>query len=274
MKPQTERAIQLAAKAKLVDGEEIRRAITERFGHEEATRFVRLVEGRSHVNIQEICSSEGGKWAWPRLQRLTALLDWKALGFPLVCLAIEAAEELAATDPPAWLLTSPHGEDEYDVMGLEVGDHFGLVVNWRYGTCLWPHECGGPPPFEADQHRLMLANVGFALQERPEGLDIRTPKRPSRKALRARGIRHYPSVEYIIQAPRLLHPEPTGVERGPREEGWTQSVRTTVRGHFRQQAHGPHHSLRKPIWIRPHERGPEDAPVSVHPMKLETEQKS
>ena len=39
------------------------------------------------------------------------------------------------------------------------------------------------------------------------------------------------------------------------------SHRWLVSGHFRNQAYGPGHSLRKVIWIPPHLRGPEDAPL-------------
>lgn len=40
-------------------------------------------------------------------------------------------------------------------------------------------------------------------------------------------------------------------------------VRTLVEGHWRNQAHGPRHSLRKLIFIDPFWRGPEDAPESI-----------
>ena len=40
-------------------------------------------------------------------------------------------------------------------------------------------------------------------------------------------------------------------------------VRTLVEGHWRNQAHGPRHSLRKLIFIEPFWRGPEDAPESI-----------
>lgn len=38
------------------------------------------------------------------------------------------------------------------------------------------------------------------------------------------------------------------------------SRRWIVSGHFRNQAYGPAHSLRRTIWIPPHLKGPEDAP--------------
>lgn len=39
-------------------------------------------------------------------------------------------------------------------------------------------------------------------------------------------------------------------------------VRYLVSGHWRRQAYGPKWSQRRPVWISPHVRGPEDAPLS------------
>ncbi|MEU3026079.1 hypothetical protein ABZ644_25670 [Nocardiopsis alba] len=44
--------------------------------------------------------------------------------------------------------------------------------------------------------------------------------------------------------------------------GRTVSVRYAVRGHWRNQAYGPARTLRRPVWVHPHVRGPEDAPWS------------
>lgn len=41
------------------------------------------------------------------------------------------------------------------------------------------------------------------------------------------------------------------------------SHRWMVRGHWRLQPHGPERSLRKPIWIDPYVKGPEDKPLDV-----------
>jgi hypothetical protein len=43
-------------------------------------------------------------------------------------------------------------------------------------------------------------------------------------------------------------------------------VTTLVRGHWRQQAHGPKHSLRRTTWIEPFWRG--EGPISVRPTRL------
>lgn len=50
--------------------------------------------------------------------------------------------------------------------------------------------------------------------------------------------------------------------QGTAREGQSLIVRTLVEGHWRNQAHGPRHTLRKVIWIAPFWRGPEDGPES------------
>lgn len=185
---------------------------------------------------------------------------WARSGYPLVVIDPLTLEGLAETDPPAELI------DGLQIYGIESGDDF-LLVRWTAGRTT------GPPAgcrWADDQYRRLTVNIAYALKTRPEGLDIRE-HRPSPKAMRKQGRKHYPTVQYIIQAARGLHPpEATGATRGPRDEGWTMSVRTMVRGHWRQQAHGPHHSLRKVIWIRPTWRGPEDAPISIHATRLKS----
>lgn len=41
--------------------------------------------------------------------------------------------------------------------------------------------------------------------------------------------------------------------------------RWMVRGHWRLQPHGPGRTLRKPLWIDPYVKGPEDKPLDVRP---------
>jgi len=43
------------------------------------------------------------------------------------------------------------------------------------------------------------------------------------------------------------------------------SRRWMVRGHWRLQAYGPRRTLRKPLWIDPYVKGPEDKPLDVRP---------
>lgn len=48
----------------------------------------------------------------------------------------------------------------------------------------------------------------------------------------------------------------------------TLTVRSHVRGHYKRQPHGPRSSLRKWIYVPPHQRGPDDAPLAVRIHKL------
>lgn len=44
--------------------------------------------------------------------------------------------------------------------------------------------------------------------------------------------------------------------------GRAYTVRWMVRGHWRQQPYGPQRTLRRPVWINPHVKGPADAPLA------------
>jgi hypothetical protein len=269
MMPQTEYAIRLAANA-LRNPELIWKGMDQRISADAITKARELTKkpGPLDVNLPG-----GVGWALQQYATFSFLRRWAAMGFPLATLSEADALALSVTDPPAWLVTSPHGDDEQTPLGVEFGSHFSLIVDWRAGTGMWIEEDRTEPrPFEDEEAaKRFIANVGFALLERPEGLDIRE-HRPSPKAMRKQGRKHYPTVQYIIQAARDLYPPEPVTERGPRNEGWTMSVRTMVRGHWRQQAHGPNHSLRKIIWIRPTWRGPEDAPISIHATRLRAEE--
>lgn len=50
--------------------------------------------------------------------------------------------------------------------------------------------------------------------------------------------------------------------------GSKQKVRYMVSGHWRSQPYGKDRKLRKPVWIKPHWRGPEMAPVTERTRKL------
>jgi hypothetical protein len=57
-------------------------------------------------------------------------------------------------------------------------------------------------------------------------------------------------------------------ERSGRK-GVAPKVQFLVRGHWRQQAHGPQKSLRKTIWIKPFWKGPEESAVLLRNYKVE-----
>jgi len=57
-------------------------------------------------------------------------------------------------------------------------------------------------------------------------------------------------------------------EKGCRRRG-TPTVQWMVRGHFRMQAHGPRHTLRRKTWIRPHWQGHEAALIQTRGAKVD-----
>jgi hypothetical protein len=56
---------------------------------------------------------------------------------------------------------------------------------------------------------------------------------------------------------------------GNREAMFRLKHRFIVRGHYRNQAHGPQRTLRTSRWILPHYKGPEDGAMLVHTYKLD-----
>jgi hypothetical protein len=211
-----------------------------------------------------------------------ALAHWARRGCPLITFkSIDDAVALAETEPPTWTVQNPF----MTAIGFELGDGFLLVkpewpgpapldapedvrANWEAGREAMIFGLG-PRPFDKPQLERLIVNALLALSERPEGLDV-VERRPSKKAARKRGRRYFPDVEYIIgsKSPLWKAAPNAAPATGEPEEGWTLSVRTIVRGHWRKQACGPGMADRKVIWIRPHWRGPEDAPISVHETEL------
>ncbi len=73
---------------------------------------------------------------------------------------------------------------------------------------------------------------------------------------------------------KLTRPVKVDVREAVRDyvEGKTSSspsVQTLVRGHWKQQPHGPGRELRKYIHVEPYWRGPEDAPIAVRPHRID-----
>jgi len=67
-----------------------------------------------------------------------------------------------------------------------------------------------------------------------------------------------------------ISPELVRVARsGAREIAFHIKSRFMVRGHYRNQAHGPNHSLRTSKWIMPHWKGPQEGARLVHTYKPE-----
>lgn len=84
--------------------------------------------------------------------------------------------------------------------------------------------------------------------------------------------RDVPKIRNFVVGGRVTHDCSEAVRdalQDPRKRA-TPAVQILVRGHWKMQAYGPQHSLRKPIHIEPYWRGPEDAPILVHDHEIET----
>ncbi|MGM1063106.1 hypothetical protein [Saccharothrix sp. Mg75] len=81
----------------------------------------------------------------------------------------------------------------------------------------------------------------------------RLQRREAREGVRGSEVR-------IVHVHRRHHDTPTNQQpSGGGERRY--SVRWLVRGHWRNQAHGPDRSLRRLVWINPQVRGPQDKPL-------------
>lgn len=59
------------------------------------------------------------------------------------------------------------------------------------------------------------------------------------------------------------HDPRTAAHRATTSAGRDYTVRWMVRGHWRQQPHGPGRTQRRPVWINPHIKGPDGAPLTT-----------
>ena len=70
---------------------------------------------------------------------------------------------------------------------------------------------------------------------------------------------HKEAPQYRVGRPIRLGPEiREALEHRQGTAGWKIAQRFIVRGHWRNQAHGPRHQLRTRKWIQPHWKGPKD----------------
>lgn len=93
----------------------------------------------------------------------------------------------------------------------------------------------------------------------PEKIKARAKNIPTNKARRKFLDANRSNCRYYVlgeKAQATLQAAPASGNGSP------LTVRYSVRGHWRNQPHGPARSLRKLMWIQPYWKGPEDGPVS------------
>jgi hypothetical protein len=79
----------------------------------------------------------------------------------------------------------------------------------------------------------------------------------------ARANRPLPDVRIVHIRPSTNTSEPTSGLTAPATTGRTHTSRVWVTGHWRNQPYGPGRTLRRPVYIHPFLRGPEDAPIKL-----------
>jgi len=221
-------------------------------------------------------------------------LDFDAgLSAPELELALQSGSTLHA-QPEELPVHAPDGhqwttedqvpmDDEHDrSVGLAGHDEQGRIVrnvrlhgaSWApLGRSDWPLDCsvstfglgylpGDPAAQEASaqEDRRLLAALWTLLAQ--EGLATTTthvvPRQERRRAERA-GV-SAPSNVQVVTLRKLHRTRPEGE---PEEHHERYSHRWTVTGHWRNQPVGPGRSERRLTWVRPHVKGPEDAPLVV-----------
>ncbi len=98
------------------------------------------------------------------------------------------------------------------------------------------------------------------------------PNRPggSKSGDKRKGPPDLQQARFLLSAPvkvdfrQQVHEALAGTRKGG-----SPTVQFLVRGHWRQQTHGPKHSLRKTIWVNPFFKGPEDTRVLLRSYKVD-----
>lgn len=133
------------------------------------------------------------------------------------------------------------------------GLDLGLTLHGEH----WVFGAHGGQVLEADRHMHVLLNCMWALMETPR-LVTDEPALIERAARRRAERAKLPSeVRYID----LRHPEHAPTRSTSADVDW--SHRWIVSGHWTNQPYGPAQSLRRPQWIAPYVKGPDDKPLVV-----------
>ena len=229
-------------------------------------------------------------------------IEWMRQGFPKLEVGQKLAATLAMTEVPAdievvapwkaWSLIVPPGlfgeasEKEGDLarlwcMGTEV--HFvvlskgGLVGEIReYKLKEIFKESGTAKLWEAINSLVKGACLALSNPDdyKREKLKDRHSKAPKKQR---DGEPDFGATRFMLSAPvqidlrQTLLDELAGKKRAP--SGGSPTVQFFVRGHWRNQAHGPGRSLRKQIRIEGFWKGPEEGRVLLRNYKVKEEEK-
>jgi hypothetical protein len=218
---------------------------------------------------------------------------WAHSGFARLEVGHKLAAALALTDVPeeievkapwpAWSLVLPDGlfgpmcerEDTGELYGpseparVWIEETTRTFVVWRNGDA---YPCKRPPGTEAVSHTLtnLIRGACLALSN-PD--DFRKENQHGPTARSHKSNRHGPpdlqQARFLLSAPVKvdLREHLRGVLSG--RKGASPTVQFLVRGHWRNQAHGPKNTLRKTMWIQPFWKGPEESRILLRQHRVE-----
>lgn len=233
--------------------------------------FARPLVGVASVgeHAGESLSVRAVMWAPIRLRPLPGQTEWKqgiGISSYQLCDFDEGLSELgliAAQDVIVNLLRFTRSEPSEDQSVRIIGKAWVPLgrSDWMWGDSVNTHLPGDlvTPEMQAsfEEDRRLIYTLWRLMGE--EQIVERSEVHRSKKAARKQraGRRDQPVTVIHLRRPRV---------EGESESGESErhlSVRFMVRPHWRQQAYGPGRTLRRPVLIPPHWKGPEDAPVQV-----------
>lgn len=199
-------------------------------------------------------------------------LAWRKCGYAKLEVSHKLAANLCLTDVPSGMtINSP-----WKAWSLVVPDGLlGTVARlWVYDDGAGRVEVraidtkGAPMPLEAIQSREMCRSLalGAALAlSNPDDFQKRSSSSGGvpGSARRRHGEPDFCQARFLLSAPVKidLREHVREICEGVGRKGSSPKVQFIVRGHWRQQACGPEHSLRKPIWIQAFWKGPEESRI-------------
>jgi hypothetical protein len=198
----------------------------------------------------------------------------KALSPTQVSSVLHNAQKMVDAPPPSKGLLSPPAQDPSDTMiHIYASDNVRVLDTWidRKGLT-WDAFDALPDDVTEDadkaaRHALRQIVFGaIAYMNAVEGSmepRFQEPKKPP-NTTKARA-KHWTIGRTIKIDPKLVE----AVRLGSREVAFRLKHRHIVRGHYRNQAHGPARSLRTQKWISPYWKGPTDGAALVHTYKLD-----
>jgi hypothetical protein len=212
-------------------------------------------------------SLEDVAWAWPEgvllvfdepFQMEHTIISSEALDGSITPEESHSEQQrccaLAMMGPTPTPMRDPDGTPAGEIVSVPVmwiGENRADLISghWVPGGRMYVQP---PSTLISESSRLLLA-IGTALGHRL----TRLAEAPGSRAERRRVARGIPGGLRVLSLSTGATVRPAGTGSVDWQHRWL------VRGHWRLQPYGPQRSLRRPTWIDPYVKGPEDKPLDV-----------